>query len=67
MVNGSGNYGFMVTAVDGHLPGGRRLDKLRLKIWDKNNGDVIVYDNQLGAADRSEPTTIIRGGNIIIR
>ena len=60
-VNGLGNYGFMVTAVDGDLAGGGGFDKLRIKIWDKSNGDAIVYDNQLGASDRSEPTTIVRG------
>jgi hypothetical protein len=66
-VNGSGNYGFMLTAVDGDRPGGGGFDKLRLKIWDKENGDAVVYDNQMGASDRSEPTTIVRGGSIIIR
>jgi hypothetical protein len=66
-VNGSGSYGFMLTVIDGNLPGGGGVDKLRLKIWDKSNGDAIVYENQLGASDRSEPSTMIRSGNIIIR
>jgi len=29
------------------------VDKFRIKIWDKNNGDVIVYDNQMGADDNN--------------
>jgi hypothetical protein len=57
----------MLTVIDGNLPGGGGVDKLRLKIWDKSNGDAIVYENQLGASDRSEPSTMIRSGNIIIR
>jgi hypothetical protein len=66
-VNGAGNYGFIVTAVDGDLAGGGGFDKLRLKIWDRSNGNAIVYDNQLGAPDSSQPTTLIRGGSITIR
>ena len=40
--------------------------KLRMKIWDQNNGDTIVYDNKMGAADNADPTTVIAGGSIVI-
>ena len=66
-INGQGNYGFQlfgfdadVNTNDSHFD-----DKFRIKIWDKNNGDVIVYDNEIGLPD-DEPTTIIGGGSIII-
>jgi len=38
----------------------------RIKIWDKDNGDVVVYDNQIGADDDAEPTTAIGGGSIVV-
>jgi hypothetical protein len=43
-INGSGNYGFMLTAIDGQVNGGGGVDKFRLKIWDRATGN-IVYDN----------------------
>src|SRR5688572_9657924 len=65
-INGAGNYGFLITAIDGQLNGGGGYDKFRIKIWDKNNGDFIVYDNQMGAVDGSTPTTGLGGGSIMI-
>jgi uncharacterized delta-60 repeat protein len=65
-INGSGNYGFMITATDGQISGGGGIDKFRIKIWDKSNGNVVVYDNQMGAALDADPTTELRGGSIVI-
>jgi hypothetical protein len=65
-INGSGRYGFLLTAIDGQISGGGGVDKFRIKIWDKNNGDAIVYDNQMGADDSGNPTTALGGGNIVI-
>jgi len=64
-INGSGDYGFMLTAIDGQVNGGGGIDKFRIKIWDKATG-AIVYDNQMGAADDANPTTAIQGGSIVI-
>lgn len=64
-INGAGNYGFMLTAVDGQLSGGGGIDKFRLKIWDKPTS-AIVYDNQIGASDSDTPSTAIAGGSIVI-
>jgi hypothetical protein len=64
-INGSGNYGFILTAIDGQINGGVGLDKFRIKIWDKTTNNVI-YDNQLGSSDNETPATIIGGGSIII-
>ncbi|SHJ15221.1 Por secretion system C-terminal sorting domain-containing protein [Tangfeifania diversioriginum] len=41
-INGSGNYGFLITVTDGARLG---YDKFKIKIWDKNNDDEIIYDN----------------------
>jgi hypothetical protein len=65
-INGSGNYGFLLTAVDGDLGNSTAPDLFRIKIWDKNNANVIVYDNQYGAADDASLNTQIAGGSIVI-
>ena len=65
-INGAGNYGFMLTAVDAALTPSTQVDKFRIKIWDKDNGDAIVYDNQMDATDDAEPATAIGGGSIVI-
>jgi hypothetical protein len=63
-VNGAGNHGFMLTAIDGALT--QQGDNLfRIKIWDKTT-DEVVYDNKMGADDDADPTTEIGGGNIVI-
>jgi len=68
-INGSGNYGFMLTAIDGQISGGGGVDKFRIKIWDKNNGDAVVYDNQVigDPSDTAIPTTALGGGSINIQ
>jgi hypothetical protein len=58
-INGTGEYKFMLTSLDG------TPDKFRLKIWDKATNEII-YDNQLGAADTVNPSTDIQGGSIVI-
>ncbi|GAP69295.1 por secretion system C-terminal sorting domain [Bacteroidales bacterium 6E] len=66
-INGEGNYGFLVSVVDGQVNGGGNLDKFRIKIWDLDNHDAIVYDNNVQLSDdNAEPATVISGGSIII-
>lgn len=64
-INGEGEYGFMLTAIDGQLNGGGGSDKFRIKIWDKDS-EAIVYDNMLDAEDDADPKTVIQGGSITI-
>ena len=59
-INGAGNYGFMLTAQD-DTP-----DTFRIKIWDKDNSDVVIYDNKIGTDDDSYEGTVLGGGNIKI-
>ena len=47
-------------------PGPGKADKIRLKIWDNNNNNAIVYDSQLGAPDLADPTTAVAGGSIVV-
>ena len=64
-VNGDGDYGFLLTAIDGQMPGGGGTDRFRLKVWDTTSGG-IVYDNQIGANDNADPSTALHGGSIVI-
>lgn len=64
-INGAGNYGFMLNAVDGAIKGDG-TDKFRIKIWDKESKDIIIYDNEFGIAEDAKPSTTIGGGSIII-
>lgn len=65
-INGSGNYGFLLTALDGNLENRVTPDLFRIKIWDKNNGDAIVYDNQYGSSDDAALTNQVASGSIVI-
>lgn len=65
LVNGAGDYGFLLTLIDGEVSGGGGVDKFRIKIWDRAT-DEIVYDNELGADDGSDPSTVLGGGSIKI-
>jgi len=65
-INGEGSYGFMLSAIDKELTPSTDVDMFRIKIWDKDDGDAVVYDNQIGDADDADLTTAIRGGSIKI-
>ncbi len=65
-INGAGDYGFMLSAVDAALTPSTSEDRFRIKIWDKNAGDIVVYDNQMGDDDNADVTTAIGGGSIVI-
>jgi len=62
-INGEGNYGFRLTAIDGQKTG---VDMFRIKIWDKDNNDAIVFDNNLGLPDNEDPVTALSSGQITI-
>lgn len=64
-VNGTGEYSFQLSAVDGQQPGGGGVDKLRMKIIDRSTG-VVLYDNQVGASDDAAASRAISGGSIVI-
>jgi hypothetical protein len=59
IVNGGGNYGFMLTAYDG------ATNRFRIKIWDVGTS-AVIYDNQMDQPDTSTLATELGGGNIII-
>ena len=65
-VNGTGDFGFMVFAVDGQIMGGGGTDLFRIKIWDRSDGNSVVYDNNMGKDENGVPTTVLGGGSIVI-
>jgi hypothetical protein len=67
-INGTGTFGFILTAVDGDLSTPSTPDLFRIKIYNKTTNKV-VYDNQYGTgttADDADPTTLLGGGSIVI-
>jgi len=56
-INGEGDYAFMLTGVDGRIDGDDDDDKFRIKIWDKETGEMIYNNND---------DTILSGGQIVI-
>ena len=65
-INGLGNFGFLIFAIDGDVPGGGGVDKFRIKIFDLDNNDAVVYDNGLGDDETADPTTALTHGSIKI-
>jgi hypothetical protein len=57
-VNGAGNFDFILTAKDSAISGGPVIDIFRIKIWDKDAGNGIVYDNGTNQT--------VEGGSIVI-
>ena len=62
-INGAGDYNFLLTAVDGALPGDGGSDKFRIKITGPGG---IVYDNQHGEDENGPVSTELGGGSIKI-
>jgi hypothetical protein len=61
-INGSGDYKFLVSVVDGNP------DRFRIKITE---GSTVIYDNMPGVADDADPSTgneksKLGGGSIVI-
>jgi len=65
-VNGEGNYGFVLSAIDENLTPSTAIDLFPIKILDKDNGDAIVYNNLIGVEEDVDPVAGIGEGNIVI-
>ena len=54
IINGDGNYGFMISGIDENLTPSTDIDLFGIKIWDKDNHtytDVGVYTVKLTVTD----------------
>ena len=66
-INGAGNYGFQLSAIDAELTPSTDVDLFRIRIWDKDNYDMLVYDNKVGEDDpHADPNTALADGSIKI-
>jgi hypothetical protein len=66
-LNGQAGYDFILTAIDGSLPGGNNQDRFRIKITYNGN---VVFDNQITASDTdglAGTSTALSGGSINIK
>ncbi|MGK2962325.1 MAG: hypothetical protein ACSLFK_09300 [Gemmatimonadaceae bacterium] len=67
-INGTGHFGFLLTAIDGDAAGGDGSDRFRIKIWDIGSDALpVVYDNQMSELDDSSNATSLGGGSITIK
>jgi len=55
-INGGGDYGFLLTAIDGQLNGQGGTERFRIKIWDRAT-DLVLYDDQLGGDEFGDAAT----------
>jgi hypothetical protein len=55
-INGLGDYKFMLWAGDGTGVGG--TDTFRIKIWEENGSEIVLYDNGIDQT--------IGGGSIVV-
>ena len=62
-IDKEGNYGFLISCIDGTLAG--TDDKIRVSIWNKAT-NAVIYDNQPGAGINDAPTMKTEEGNIKI-
>jgi hypothetical protein len=65
-INNEGNYGFLISAIDEENTPSTDVDLFRIKIWNKDNDDEVIYDNMLDKDEDEDPATEIGGGNIKI-
>ena len=61
IIGGQSGIGFIMTVIDGQRDGSG-VDKIRMKIYDKNN---VYYDTQPGASDSADPITAVGNGSTI--
>ena len=64
IIGGQSGVGFTMTVTDGQLDG-TGIDKIRMKIYNKNNG-AIIYDNQPGASDAALPIQAVGSNSSIV-
>jgi hypothetical protein len=64
IVGDQSGIGFIMTVKDGAIDGSEE-DKIRMKIYNRNTG-FVYYDNQPGASDADDPTTIVATNSSIV-
>lgn len=62
-INGSGNYGIVVSQTDKDR-NPANANNIRIKIWNINAGNAVVFDSQMGADNNVLPITPVSNGAI---
>ncbi len=62
-INGSGNYSYLVSVIDGKITGDN-IDRFRVQIWNGLTGEVL-YDSEWGTPRYADPTMAITCGKIV--
>jgi hypothetical protein len=65
IAGGQSGINFIMTVLDGDLAESGGIDKIRMKIFNKNNG-YVYYDNQPGASDADNPVASVGNNSIIV-
>lgn len=60
-VNGVGRFGISVALDLGPDPG-----RVRVRIWDQEGDDAVLYDSQSGAAHQAAPTTLLTEAQVVL-
>lgn len=64
IIGGQSGIGFIMTVIDGEADGSG-LDKIRMKIFNRNTGQVY-YDNLTGSDDAADPQTVVGTNSSIV-
>ena len=64
ITGGQSGIGFTMTVTDGALDG-TGVDKIRMKVYNRNTG-AVIYDNQPGASDAALPATTVGANSLIV-
>lgn len=64
IIGGQSGINFIMTVIDGALDG-TGVDKVRIKIYNKNTG-YVYYDNEPGLSEADDPTTRVGNGSQVV-
>lgn len=64
IIGGQSGVAFIMTVIDGSLDG-TGINKVRMKIYNKNTGQVY-YDNEPGASDAADPKTRVGANSTVV-
>jgi hypothetical protein len=64
ITNGPSGIAFIMTVIDGNLDG-TGIDKVRMKIYNKNT-NAVIYDNQPGASDAADPVIPVGTNSTVV-
>jgi hypothetical protein len=64
IIGGQSGVNFIMYVIDGALDGSG-VDKVRLKIYNKNTNQVY-YDNEPGKSDAANPTTVVGSNSSVV-